>query len=400
MPFRFTLPGLTLFIAVIVISSQSFAQHKKTNTVTWLTPITLPVLQGMERQLGVAGAFAGVHNGVLLIAGGANFPDGMPWQGGKKLHRDDIYVLQKEKNDTFKWINAIAAHLEQQIAYGSSTTIPDGVVCIGGETERSGISKEAFIMQWDTVQKHVLFTSLPPLPIPLVNAFAASIGKIIYAGGGETVEKVSDAFFMLDLASEHPQWQVLTPLPIAMSHSVAVVQSNGSHLCIYVMGGRTATASGISELHNTAFCFDPAINKWKSLHPISDGRESTTLSAGTGVAIGATDILLMGGDKGNLFHKIETFNANIAKAKTDKERQTLQKEKLELLHHHPGFSRDIYLYHTVDDTWRKIGELPSYVQVTTTAVKWGNDILIPSGEIKPGVRAPTIMVGKILFQKR
>ena len=33
---------------------------------------------------GLAGAYAGVSNGVLLIAGGANFPETAPWRGGKE----------------------------------------------------------------------------------------------------------------------------------------------------------------------------------------------------------------------------------------------------------------------------------------------------------------------------
>ena len=38
----------------------------------------LPDGQGKPNP-GVAGAFAGMSNGVLLVAGGANFPNGYPW---------------------------------------------------------------------------------------------------------------------------------------------------------------------------------------------------------------------------------------------------------------------------------------------------------------------------------
>ena len=33
--------------------------------------------------------------------------------------------------------------------------------------------------------------------------------------------------------------------------------------------------------------------------------------------------------------------------------------------------------------------------VTTTVIKWDHDIIIPSGEIKAGVRTPNVLVGKI-----
>ena len=44
---------------------------------------------------GVAGPFAGVSGGALLVAGGANFPDRMPWEGGKKVWLDRVWVLEK-----------------------------------------------------------------------------------------------------------------------------------------------------------------------------------------------------------------------------------------------------------------------------------------------------------------
>ena len=44
---------------------------------------------------GFAGAFAGVSNGALLVAGGANFPDKAVWEGGKKFWSDKIFVLEK-----------------------------------------------------------------------------------------------------------------------------------------------------------------------------------------------------------------------------------------------------------------------------------------------------------------
>ena len=33
--------------------------------------------------------------GALLVAGGTNFPEKMPWEGGKKVWYDDVYVLDR-----------------------------------------------------------------------------------------------------------------------------------------------------------------------------------------------------------------------------------------------------------------------------------------------------------------
>lgn len=368
--------------------------HTENTEITWATVAKLPVVTGMQKQLGLAGVFTGVSNHVLLIVGGSNFADGAkPWQGGKKLHRDDIYVLKKEAANKFAWLGPKPAHLKQKIAYGASVTLPEGVICAGGETDGANSSSEVLMMNWDALKSEVLFKEMPSLPIPVANAGMANIGMRIYLIGGESNGKPSAKCFLLDLSTVQPQWQSLADLPIAMSHSVAVAQSNGKNQCVYVIGGRSSTPSGISDLHNTTFCYDPTVKKWLKLKNVGDGNNTTNLSAATGVANGNTNIILIGGDKGNVFHQIETYNAKIAKAQNEAEKQKLQNEKLELLNNHQGFSKDIYQYNTITNDWKKIGELPFYGQVTTIAVKWDGDIFIPCGEIKPGLRTGNVVLG-------
>ncbi|OJV14911.1 MAG: sodium transporter [Dyadobacter sp. 50-39] len=347
-------------------------------------------------SLGVAGAFAGWHNGALLIAGGANFPAGMPWAGGRKAYHDRIYVLKKS-GSSYQWVDAVNPLLKHKMAYGASVSVAGGIVCVGGESE-AGTSKEAFLMQWNEARKQVDFKALPDLPVPLANAAATSIGDVVYIAGGEHAGRPSDGFFALDLSTPTPQWQTLPALPVAMSHSVAVAQSNGKTSCVYVLGGRSATAGRISDLHGTNFCYDPGQRKWEQRAGISDGATATNLSAGTGIPNGASYIVLLGGDNGQAFTKIETWNARIAAAATEGEKQRLQTEKVRFLESHPGFSKNIYLYNTITDSWAKIGELPEAAQVTTTAVKAGDDLFIPSGEVKPGVRTPVVMRGSVRSQ--
>ena len=51
----------------------------------WEEVTVLPPSEGELIQPGLAGAFAGVSGEVLLIGGGANFPKGLPWEGGPKV---------------------------------------------------------------------------------------------------------------------------------------------------------------------------------------------------------------------------------------------------------------------------------------------------------------------------
>jgi solute:Na+ symporter, SSS family len=373
------------------------AQDYSANEISWSEPVNLPAAASGKAHLGVAGAFAGWHNGVLMIAGGANFPHAKPWEGGKKVYYDDIFVLKKS-GDSLHWIDPSASrHLKQKIAYGASVSVPHGVVCLGGEGE-SGAARTAFLMQWDDVRHHVVFKPLPDLPVPLSNAGAAAIGNVVYIAGGEGNGRPSNGFFALDLSAPEPVWRTLPALPVALSHPVVVAQSNGKNPCMYVMGGRSARATGISDLHSSNYCYDPSKRKWETRAPISDGTARTSLSAGTGFAIGASYIVLGGGDKGNVFHQIETLNARIAAAGTTGAGEKLQAEKRALLNGHEGFSRDVYLYNTITNVWTRTGEVPGKGQVTTTAVRVGNEIFIPSGEVRPGVRTPTVTRGTIRNQ--
>lgn len=46
-----------------------------------------------------AGAFAGTSNGVLIVAGGANFPCALPWNGGLKIWNDRIFMLETSESN-------------------------------------------------------------------------------------------------------------------------------------------------------------------------------------------------------------------------------------------------------------------------------------------------------------
>jgi N-acetylneuraminic acid mutarotase len=90
---------------------------------------------------------------------------------------------------------------------------------------------------------------------------------------------------------------------------------------------------------------------------------------------------------------VERLLLEISKEQDLDKKQQLIARKNELLNNHPGFTNDVLLFNTVTDTWTKIDSIPYKSQVTTTALWWGEDIIIPSGEIRAGVRTPNIVKG-------
>jgi len=85
-------------------------------------------LQDLPDPLGVAGAYSGVSAGMLIVAGGANFPeplfkDGQRNPSARKAWCGEVYVLAEPDG---QW--QTCARLPRPLAYGASVTTPDGVV--------------------------------------------------------------------------------------------------------------------------------------------------------------------------------------------------------------------------------------------------------------------------------
>jgi len=358
--------------------------------IDWRIAATLPASPDNDQPLGQAGTLAGIHNNVMIIAGGANFPDKAPWNGGKKRYYKDVFVYEMDTRDVTRKLDKVF-QLSLNTAYGASCSSSRGIVYAGGENE-SGISDQVILLRWDPVGKKILINDLPSLPFPVTNAAATCHGNRVFVAGGETTDGgVSSKFLSLDLANVSSGWKQLADLPKPISHTIMVVQSNGDQDAIYILGGRKRNASGISDLYASVYAFDFLKNQWQEKRSLP-----YPLFAGTGVAAGSHSILLFGGDKGETFQKAERLIAAISKEKDEKKREELNREKISVQLAHPGFSKEVLQYNTITNKWSIGGCIPFDVPVTTTACKWGKYVIIPSGEIKAGVRTPLVLAGKII----
>jgi len=381
-----------LALGIMLTNTDVFAQKTKIDSVSWKTIATLQDSDGAP-SIGFAGAINAVCSESLIVAGGANFPEKMPWEGGKKYYSDDVHVLQK-KNGSYFWNSKASAKLPEPIAYPGNTSTEKGVVYAGGENE-NGISAKAYLLNLNSTRNQLNIESLPDLPLALTNLALTSIENVVYAIGGDQEKASSSCLFSIDLDSKDPRWKNLPDLPIALANSVAVSQNGPDGKNIYVIGGRAKHPSGISDLNSTVYIYNPRTQSWKSGAAISDGNKTTNFSAGNGVPIAENLILITGGDNGEVFHQIESYLSQIAKATSAEEKSEFTAKKNQLVINHKGFSRSLLIYNTLLDSWSKLGDLPFPARVTATATKWDNNVILSSGEIKPGVRTPDIMMGTI-----
>ena len=356
---------LLLFVSIAAAAAEESQQNS--GVFKW------DELPSLPDPIGVAGPFSGVSNGALIVAGGANFSE-KQWGEGEKVWHDRIFVLEPGRE---QWRSGFK--LPHPLAYGVSITTDFGLICIGGSDSRKAYKTVLFLEWIDGVIKT---TRLPDLPEPRAAAAGALLNNTIFIAGGQTgsVEtEVTNTFWKLELPGkktgenkwENLQWQALEPLPgEPRAQAIAAVQDGR----FYLFSGFTlelgSDRNQKRKYLNDAYCYHRK-EGWKCIADVP----RPAVAAASAISYGESHILVFGGHDGVNDHLISTL-----------------KDKW------PGFSRDILAYHTITDTWVKMGTMPVGV-VTTSAVSWLDKIVIPSGEIRPRIRTNRIFQAAVSPKK-
>lgn len=367
-------------IIPLILSTFLFMQCNTTNKVAeinWSMADSLPKTINNQVQIGVAGPIVGIHHNHLLIAGGANFPEKMPWEGGVKKYQHSAYIFSLHDNK-LQLIDTVSFHTST--AYAANSSQEEGIYTAGGENEE-GASSQFHRYTWSKIKNNFVAQPLADLPLPLSNASLVSDEHNCYLIGGENANLVSDKIYRYD-----QQWEEYMNLPYPLTHTVALTKDH----FLYLFGGRTKQVNAVSTLYKTCY----KINlRTKECIQIADLPEA--LSAGTGFKDDKGRLFLIGGDNGITFHKVENLLLEIAKETDPVKKEKLIHDKAIVQSNHPGFSKKILQYDDQSNTWQEVGNLPVGSPVTTTAVFHQKQVYIPSGEIKAGIRSAGILTGTL-----
>ncbi len=375
------------------------ADDDEEDLLAWESMPAIPPAPGQDEQAGLAGPFAGVHADALIVAGGANFPGVACWDGGTKVWWDDVYVLVRDGKGGFRWHDE-TFKLDWPAAYGASVSTNDGLVCIGGCDKRRCFA-DVFRLRWISEEAGIEIDTLPSLPVPLADMGGVLIGRTIYVAGGR--QTVADAaattcFFALDLSKEGQadefKWRMLPSWPgPPRVLPVVAAQSDGASDCLFLFSGRNAAAGKPTELLVDGYKYEPLPQRWTRLADVAVKDETAKCVMGApAIAWGANHILVFGGDDGRLFMAREKITLQHDRTGHPDMKSRFATALRANFTTHPGFTRDVLAYHTVTNTWTKVGQCPQGAsQAVTTAVRWGDAVIIPSGEIRPGVRTPDVM---------
>ena len=304
---------------------------------------------------GFAGMFAGVSHGALIAAGGANFPDKKPWEGGTKAWYDTVWCLDEPQG---QW--RAVGKLPSARGYGLSITTDEGLLCIGG-AEASQHLSECVRLSWH--DGALQLNSLPALPHPCANMTGARLGDTIYVAGGimtPTSTSAMSTFWALDLKDVKAGWKSLPSWP-GRPRMLAIGAASGGSF--FIAGGTDLYADETGKPARTylkdGFRFTPG-KGWQAIADLPQA----SVAPPTPSPSAASGFLVLGGDDG--------ANVNF-------EPKTL----------HPGFPHTLLAYDAANNAWVKQADLP-FANVTNPTTTWRGRTIVVSGEARPGVRSPAV----------
>ena len=339
-----------LVISCFLLSS-FYGAKAESSSFIWKDYPALPPLAGSNVQAGLAVPFAGIHNGVLLVAGGSNFSITPLTEGGEKQYHDEVYVLYNVGQADAKW-EVLSVRFPYPVAHGVSIGTSKGIVCIGGKDATRQLAKVT-LMSWDTGARNVTFTVLPDLPYTNADMGGALIGNMIYVLGGSIDGKPGTYGACLDLTNEKAGWQRIPDIPgMARLQPVVAAQNAGDETCLYVFGGYhfDAEKDASPDILTDAYCFIPSQKQWSRIPDIVIDGQPRAVAGASAIPIGTGHILFSGGVNRERFNPV------------------------------------LFTYHTITGRYVKVATVPWQPTVGSVMLKSGSEFVLVNGEIKPGVR--------------
>ena len=364
---------------------------------------------------GVSGHIAGeLRPGLLVMAGGCNFPDRPAQKGGAKRYYSEIYIGEylgavhhacetKASELDMGW--KLVGHLPHPTAYAAFQRYDDKLIVAGGQSAAGDLSDAYMIQRSDSLGVEI--TPLPSLPEPRSGMASARIEDVLYLIGGRVNGKLSNTVLSLDLSRPQKEWREETPYPHSPFLKLVAIrnldESNTSSGGPYlgVMGSFTGVDEPDQRVQAdvTYMTYTPQTKQWQT-YKIAPDDPIAAHGFGGGYASEYSNIF-SGGVRADLFVTALQREKDLKAAKAKGNRRLvkkLQAEQRAYLSHDPawyGFCSDWYSF----DRSRGRGEAESGFRIDGRAdavyLDWCSsmmDGMLIGGETMPGVRTPSIVI--------
>ncbi|GAB3254153.1 hypothetical protein GCM10027347_14380 [Larkinella harenae] len=346
---------IPFLVLIMVIALKTVAQ----STLEWNE---LPALPGGK---GWAGMYAGTSHGALLALGGANFPERFPWEGGKKKWYDDIYVLADGKS----WQKA-TEKLPEPSGYGVTVSYQHTVILIGGSNEQGHLSR---VVGYEWTGQRLKQARYPDLPIPLANLAGTLLGDVILIAGGSSspTGPALKKCFLLDLKNPSQGWMEMEAWP-GPERLFPVCSVYDNHF--YLFGGETVATNSKGATYRSIL-----LDSYRLQLKSEDGKWTShwekLATMPRGLSAGGTVLPVLHNDRFLVWGGVDAVTAAYQTPAT-----------------HPGIIQSLLYYFPQTDRWEYLGQqtrIPA--RVTLPVVFWNNQWVYVSGEIKPGIRTPSVI---------
>ena len=300
---------------------------------------------------GVSAPFCGVVGDVLVVAGGANFPDKSLLEGGAKRVYADIWAYEAEE-----WVHA--GVLPDSTAYGATFAVDGALILAGGNV--CGVTTDK-VYELTLRDGAAVLRALPSLPVPMEQCGWTRDGDNLYLVSGVGTTGVYSCTIGVY------EWTKVADLPEPLVQPVAFVSAGK----LYVWGGFNPETLEVSD---KGIVLDGGA--WRATAPIPD---NGTFVGATGATLPDGRLAVVGGVNRAIFAR--------ALHNTPEDRiPYLSKEPAEY-----QFRQAVYAFDPATETWSLPGFDPACALAGPGVAAFGATALyVAGGEIKPGVRSPKI----------
>jgi SSS family transporter len=325
------------------------------------------------------GAFAGISNGVLILAGGGPVADSLSGAGARKRN---IYILEKDAPG-YQWMTA--GVLDRPVGDGISLQLEDGILCIGGVNE-DGISADILSLTWDTQGRQVIEKKLGSLPADFEATAGMVAGEYLYLCGIANHQNRlirAGVRSLADFPRSALRWEVLPPCPGPPRKFLSwAAQSDGSGMCLYLFAGRI-DAKGESESQSTSYVFSTTTREW-SLRGMRSPLRPMLSARTPAIPYGTSSIFILGGtdvpSSGGQAPENQSRPVSVTIPPNDAAASLPTRAMMDA----GPVPNNIYIYNTITDTFFNAGEIPG-AHAIADALLWDDSIILLNDGAGPGV---------------
>lgn len=382
---------------------------------------------------GFAGGYAGIvgekDDRYLVFGGGANFPYKNPFDAAlndakqqPKVWHNSLYAI-KLKPDSLTadgdW-KKLDITLPAKIGYGGSVTHAErkSALFVGGHIDGGKTYSDA-VYEVTVKSGEFEVKKVASLPVGVGYSAAEIVKEKLYVVSGKSENGYEAKAWVIDVSQEDTadwkaeeiSWPDFGDNQPATARGFSTLGSQGDKL--YFIGGRTshhpdkplaipvAESDAISlnselklSFHRDCYVLspnkDPKKSSWKRIADLPKGISAAPSRA---VPSGYSHLALIGGGS------VETLIEVRDKSKHPNLNAGGQGFD------HPGFPHDILAYHSITDSWVKMGEIPATSKSPVTApvvitggATNGYEFLVVSGEWSPKLRTNAVLSAKLKKQ--